>query len=98
MRSRFLEQVILDIEVENYDLQVIIEIGIDIEKKKITDYEVWTTAENLCRRFFKFGESEYKSSEDMSRDREEILDLVLGNLENGNISFDDVIDCLEEEE
>lgn len=98
MRSRFLEQVILDIEVENYDLQVIIEIGIDIEKKKITDYEVWTTAENLCRRFFKFGESEYESSEDMSRDREEILNLVLGNLENDNISFDDVIDCLDEEE
>lgn len=98
MKSKIVEQIILDVEVGEYELQILTELELDLENDRVVDYEVWITADRCCGRFLKFGSSDYKSSGSIEQDRKEIMDLVIANYEEDNISFDDIIEYLEEDD
>ena len=98
MKSKIVEQIILDVEVDEYGLQILTELELDLENDRVVNYEVWITTEKACARFFKFGSSDYKSTGSIEQDKKEIMDLVMANYEEDNIGFDDIIEYLEEDD
>ena len=97
MNPRFLEQVFIDVKVDDFDLQILVEMVMDFEKEQITEYEVWTTAKNCTGRFFAFG-GKHHSDKQIYLARLDIIEEVKNNFDNGNINFDDIIDYLDADE
>ena len=93
--SKLVESIYIDVKYEGYDLQIIVEY--EMKNGKITTYDVWTTAPNYCVRFYAWG-GDNRTTPCKDETIEEVIELVYDNFKFDNISFDEIIECIEENE
>ena len=91
--TKLVESIYIDVKYEGYDLQIIVEY--EMEKGKITKYDVWTTAPNYGIRFYAWG-GDNRITPYKLETIEEVMNLVYANFEGDNIDFYDVIESIEE--
>lgn len=91
--TKLVESIIIDVEYQGYDLQLIIQYEMD--KGKITKFEVWSGAKDYTARYFEFEHDNRKNKYKFNT-IEEVIDLVYYNFVNGNILFLEIINLIEE--
>jgi len=91
--TKLVESIYIDVKYEGYDLQIIVEY--EMEKGKITKYDVWTTAPNYGIRFYSWG-GDNRINTYKNETIEEVIDLVYSNFECDNIGLHNIIESIEE--